>query len=75
MISDMERFEGSIGINNSKGEKKMEDKAELRKKLENLERRKRELVAEKKRDMKLKNEEIKEVDDDMGDILELLDEV
>ena len=47
---------------------------ELRIKLENLERRKRELVAEKKRDAKLKNEEIKEVDDDIGDVLILLDE-
>ena len=34
--------------------------AELRLKLENLERRIRELEAEKKRDNKLKNEEMKE---------------
>ena len=49
--------------------------AELRQKLENLERRKRELVTEKKRDMKCKNEEIKEVDDEITDVLELLDEL
>ena len=48
--------------------------AELRKKLENLERHKRELIAEKKRDMKLKNEEIKDVDAEITDVLELLED-
>lgn len=48
--------------------------AELRSKLENLERRKRELKADKKRDMKIHNENIKEVDDCITDVLELLDE-
>lgn len=49
--------------------------AELRLKLENLERRLRELQDEKKRDMKLKNEEIKEVRDEIGYCLEDLDEI
>jgi phosphopantetheine adenylyltransferase len=49
--------------------------AELRLKLENLERRKREVQAEKKRDNKLKNDEIKEIDDEIGYCLEDLDEI
>ena len=49
--------------------------AELRQKLENLERRKRELIAEKKRDAKLKKEEIGEVDDEITDVLDLLDDL
>lgn len=48
---------------------------ELRQKLENLERSKRELKAEKKRDSKLKSDEIKEVDDEMGDVLRFLAEL
>jgi len=48
---------------------------ELRLKLENLERRKRELQAEKKRDTKLKNEEIKEVDDEIGYCLDDLEAI
>lgn len=49
--------------------------AELRLKLETLERRRRELTAEKKRDMKLKNEEIKEVDEEIQFTLDDLDEI
>ena len=49
--------------------------AELRLKLENLERRLRELQDEKKRDNKLKNEDIKEVRDEIGYCLEDLDEI
>ena len=49
--------------------------AELRLKLENLERLKRELQLEKKRNNKLKGEEIKEVDDELGDVLDMLDDL
>ena len=47
--------------------------AELRLKLENLERRIRELQDEKKRDNKLKNDEIKEVRDEITEVLDDLD--
>ena len=49
--------------------------ADLRLKLENLQRRLQELKAEKKRDNKLKTEDIKEVDDEIKMTLEEIDEL
>ena len=48
---------------------------DLRKRLENLQRRIIELKAEKKRDAKLKNEEIADVDDEIKETLDLLEDI
>ena len=49
-------------------------KDELRKKLERLNRLSLEIKAEKKRDMRLRNEELKEVESEIEAVLEQLQE-